>query len=94
MRSRRTGRCGPVLLCAACGLPIADARDGVVLWDGSLQDAAPTFVHVGVCCRMTEGDGETSDSMPLSAWLIYLANGCRLKWRKAGRLAVARDSIG
>jgi hypothetical protein len=94
MRSRRNGRCGPVLLGAACGLPLADARAGVVLWDGSLQDAPPVFAHVGMCCRMMEGDGETLDSMPLSAWLIYLANGCRLKWLKAGRLAVALDCIG
>ena len=45
--STGAGGCGPVLLCAACGKRIGDAREGVVLWDGSRQDAAPTFAHAG-----------------------------------------------
>jgi hypothetical protein len=95
MRCRRNGRCGPVLLCAACRKPIADARAGVVLWDATVQDAPPTFAHVGGCCHAAEGrSGPVLDSMPLSAWLVYLANGCKLKWMKAGRLAVALANIG
>ena len=92
MRRRRNGVVGPVLLCDGCRKRIADARAGVVLWDGAKQDAAPVFAHVGECCREVEA-GRHLDSQPLSAWLIYLCNGARLKWLKAGRLAVAFGSV-
>jgi len=47
MRRRRNGRCGPILLCAACGKSINNAREGVVLWNAAVRDAPPTFAHVG-----------------------------------------------
>jgi len=94
MRRRRNGRCGPVFLCAACRKPIKDAREGVGLWNAAVRDATPIFAHVGACCHAAEGTGAALDSMPLSAWLIYLANGCRLRWLKAGRLAVDLAGVG
>jgi hypothetical protein len=94
MRTRR-GRTGPVVVCAACRGRILDATEGVVLWQDG-KDASPVFVHVGTCCRRVEDTAPEAPwmSQPLSAWLIYLCNGVRLKWLKAGRRAQLLASVG
>jgi hypothetical protein len=53
------------------------------------------FTHVGECCRRVEASAPDAFwmSQPLQCWLIFLANGCKLKWLKAGRLASALASI-
>jgi hypothetical protein len=94
MRTRR-GITGPVVQCAACRGRILDATEGVVLWqDGT--DAFPVFAHVGACCRRVEKFAPEAlwMSQPLSAWLIFLANGCKLKWLKAARGAQLLASVG
>jgi hypothetical protein len=96
MMHKHGARCGPRIRCTICRSIIKDARTGVILWDGRRQDGEPLFVHAGDCCRrLEEGNpGVGFDSQPLSAWLIYLANGVRLRWLKAGKLAVALGEVG
>jgi hypothetical protein len=95
MRARRGGSIGPVVRCAACRGCITDATQGVVLWQDG-KDAFPVFAHVGACCRRVEASAPEAlwMSQPLSAWLIYLANGCKLKWLKAARRAQLLASVG
>jgi hypothetical protein len=93
MRTRR-GWTGPVVVCAACNNRIEDARQGVVLWQDG-KDAAPVFAHVGPCCRRVEAAALDAFwmSQPLAAWLIYVANSCKVRWLKAGRQAADLASI-
>ena len=94
MRRRHTGVTGPVLTCGR--LRPTDRRrspsGGAV--GRVAQDAIPLFAHVGECCCLLEAGSDALDWMPLSAWLICLCNGAKLRWLKAGRLAVALGSIG
>jgi hypothetical protein len=96
VQHRHGPRSGPKIRCDVCTLAIGDARQGVVLWDGRRQDALPLFVHCGDCCgRLEAGNADVQfDSVPLAAWLIFLCNGCKLKWLRAGKLAVALAEVG
>jgi hypothetical protein len=89
-------RCGPIIRCEACGKAIRDARQGTVLWEGGKLNAEPLFLHCGQCCRRYEAAHPDTafDSLPLSVWLVFLANGCRLKWLKAGKLAAMIGEVG
>ena len=64
-----------------------------MLWNGDAQDAMPVFAHVGACCHQVDA-GRDLHSQPLSAWMIFLCNGTRLKWLRAGKLAVAFAGVG
>jgi hypothetical protein len=84
----RRGVTGPVVQCVACRGRITDATAGVALWQVG-KEAPPAFAHVGGCCRRVEDFAPAAlwRSRPLSAWLIFWANGCKMKGLKAARRA-------
>ncbi len=95
MHCRRNGVVGPVLVCGGCGRAVSPtpARASSC---GMEQRRTPhrysrTSGSVAGCWRR---GSDALDSMPLSAWLVYLGNSCRLKWMRAGKLAVVLGSVG
>ena len=89
----KTGKVGPVVLCGSCGKRIT-STDANVFWEMEKADALPVFIHRGPFTQRFEAERPDVDaSMPLSAVLIYLANGCKVNWRKAREMALALSSV-
>ena len=83
----------PVVICDACGEPIADARDGNYHWQAPLDPGLVRrfvfFTHKG-CSHAFEdarGGGGAWYAMELTELLPLIARGLRIDWDEATRHA-------